>query len=190
MKQTVPQNSVGLTRGATQAPINLEFPNLVVTLADAKAGTFYDWHDSFVVRGNDADAQEKSGSLQYLAPDLKTTFFTVNFSHLGIFRLDRVSAASGSPAIQRVVAEMYCEQITFGSAPLATTTATPSTTRIPASFVPVSAGSVPVSTASTPVLSGQVQSLPVQPCNPTGPPAINVRSLQANRVAPSLRFRA
>ena len=94
VKQPVQPRAI--TRGDNQVPINLEIPNLVVTLADAKADTLYDWHDSFVVKGNAFDDQEKSGSLQYLAPDLKTSLFTLNFNHLGIFRLARVSAATGS----------------------------------------------------------------------------------------------
>src|SRR5579862_469942 len=70
-------------------PLNI--PDLIVTLPESTAGPFYDWHQSFVVQGNNGDDQEKSGSLQFLAPNLSQVLFTLTFSHLGIYAIELVN---------------------------------------------------------------------------------------------------
>ena len=94
-------------------PTKLEYPNLVVTLPESSAKTFYDWHEDFVIKGNNSDASEKTGSLEYLTPDLKDVLFTLTFSNLGIFKCTPEKAEAGSENIRRVKAELYCEEMKF-----------------------------------------------------------------------------
>ena len=113
IKQKVVENPTGELRTYEKEPAHLEIPNLVVTLAESHAKEFYDWHDSFVIKGENGDDKEKKGSLTYLTPDLKTELFTISFDHLGIFKLTPEKVEAGSENVRRVKAEMYCEQITF-----------------------------------------------------------------------------
>ncbi len=113
VKQKVVENPTGELRTYEKEPAHLEVPNLVVTLAESHAKEFYDWHDSFVIQGNNGDAQEKNGSLTYLTPDLKTELFSVEFQHLGIFKLTPEKVEAGSENLRRVKAEMYCENMVF-----------------------------------------------------------------------------
>jgi len=94
-------------------PGKLEIPNLAITLAESSAQSFYDWHEDFVINGNNGSESEKNGMLEYLTPNLGQALFTINFQHLGIFRLAPEKAEAGSDQIRRVEAEMYCEQMTF-----------------------------------------------------------------------------
>ena len=89
----------------------MEFPNLVVTLPDANAKDFYDWHEDFVIKGN--SSKEKTGFLEYLTPDLKSVIFKLGFQGIGIFKLSPEKVEQGSDQIRRVKAEMYVEDITF-----------------------------------------------------------------------------
>jgi hypothetical protein len=104
---------VGEERDTEREPAYLEVPNLVVTLAEPYAQDFYDWHADFVINGNSGQANEKSGTLEYLTPKLREALFGLTLSNLGIFKLSVESADSGSEAIRRVRAEMYCEKIQF-----------------------------------------------------------------------------
>ncbi len=97
----------------TAPVVTLEVPNLVITLADAAADSFYKWHEDFVIKGNNGDDKEKGGALEYLAPDLKEVLFSLSFAHIGIFKLSPDKVESGSENIRRVKAEMYCEDMKF-----------------------------------------------------------------------------
>jgi hypothetical protein len=88
----------------------LEFPNLTVWLPEALAETWLAWHENFVVNGANSDDQEKSGTLEFLAPDLKETLLTISFGNVGIFNLNVSGAASGDQAAT-VSAEIYCERM-------------------------------------------------------------------------------
>lgn len=107
------QTSVGEMRDFEKEPGEIAYGNLVFTVPEAHAEKLRTWYDDFVVKGNAGDANEKSGTLEYLAPDLKTVFFRLTFNHLGIFRLSPVGAHPNEPTVARVKAELYMESLTF-----------------------------------------------------------------------------
>lgn len=113
VKQKVIEHAVGELRDYEQEPATLEIPNLVITFPESHADLFYKWHEDFVIKGNNGDAAEKSGSLDYLTPNLQEVLFTLTFSHLGIFKLTPEKVEAGSEQIRRLKAEMYCEEIKF-----------------------------------------------------------------------------
>jgi phage tail-like protein len=113
VKQKVIDDPVGELRDYAKEPAHLEVPNLVVTLPEAFAQTFYAWHEDFVIKGNNGDDKEKGGTLEYLAPNLQEVLFSITFSHLGIFKLTPEKVEGGSEQIRRVKAEMYCEDMKF-----------------------------------------------------------------------------
>jgi phage tail-like protein len=116
VKQKTVENPVGELRDYEQEPASVEIPNLVITLAESHSKEFADWHKSFVIDGANGEDKEKGGTLEYLAPDLKTVLFTLTFDHLGIFKLTPEKVEAGSEQIRRVKAEMYCEDIKFAYA--------------------------------------------------------------------------
>jgi hypothetical protein len=113
VKQKNVANPVGEMRDYEQEPANLEIPNISITLPESHAQDFFNWHESFVIKGQNSDNMEKGGTLEYLSGDLTTTLFTINFTHLGIFKITPDSVESGSDNIRRVKIEMYCEDMTF-----------------------------------------------------------------------------
>jgi hypothetical protein len=113
VKQKIIDNAVGELRDYEKEPAHLEIPNLVVTLAESHSKEFYDWHEDFVIKGNNSDDKERGGHLEFLTPDLGTKLFVLTFSHLGIFKLTPEKVDAGSENLRRVKAEMYCEDIKF-----------------------------------------------------------------------------
>ena len=112
IKQAIIGNAVGELRSQQKEPAAIDFPNLVVTLPDGFAKDWYDWHEDFVIKGN--NTKEKSGFLEYLTPDLKTVIFKLDFDGIGIFKLSPEKVEAGAESIRRVKAEMYVETIKFG----------------------------------------------------------------------------
>jgi hypothetical protein len=117
IKQKVVEDAVGAQRDYQKEAASVEFPNLVVTLAESSAKTWYEWHKSFVVGGSNAQDKEKTATLELLAPDLKEVFFTLTFRNTGIFRLVPEKTEAGSEQNKRVKAEMYVEKIDFAYGP-------------------------------------------------------------------------
>ena len=107
---TVKQHLTGETRdNATEANL-LEFPNLRIELATVSAESWRTWFRSFVIDGNSSAANEKTGTLSFLTPNLATVLATISFHNLGIFRLENAPADT-SGEVMRVVAELYCERM-------------------------------------------------------------------------------
>jgi len=113
VKQKNIDNPIGQLRDYEQEPASVEFPNLILTLPESHADNFYKWFENFVIKGVSGDDQEKTGHLDYLSNDLTQTLFTLNFQHLGVFKITQDKMDSGSDSIARVKVEMYCESMDF-----------------------------------------------------------------------------
>ncbi|HEY7724322.1 MAG TPA: phage tail protein [Anaeromyxobacteraceae bacterium] len=111
IKQKVAESPIGDDRDCAAAPAGLEFPNLAVTVAQAQAQSFYDWHEDFVITGNSGDDRERAGALEFLDPTRREVLFSLSFNHLGVFKVAAEKAGSGDDGIRRVKAEMYCESM-------------------------------------------------------------------------------
>jgi hypothetical protein len=103
-------------RDYAREPGKLEFPNLRITISEAGAQSWIDWHENFVIEGKCSDADEKHGSLELLAPNRQDLLLAIQFFNLGIFRLTPGRAQSGKNAQAEVVAELYCERMELGAA--------------------------------------------------------------------------
>jgi len=113
IKAKVVENPTGELRDYEKDVASLEIPNLKLTLAESHADDFFKWHEDFVIKGNNGSEAEKKGSLSYLAHDLKTELFRLDFTGLGIFALDPDPYTAQADNLRRVTAQIYCESITF-----------------------------------------------------------------------------
>lgn len=108
IRQCVAENRVGQSQ-----PASLDVSNLAVTLAESSASTFFDWHQDFVIAGNNGQGKEKHGTLDFLSPSLTDSLFRLTLKNLGIFKVSPEKIESASDAIHRVTATMYCEEMSF-----------------------------------------------------------------------------
>lgn len=111
VKQTILFDEIGESREMVKAPAQVEFPNLRVSLSEAGAQTWLDWHEDFVVKGNNDDSQERDGRLSFLAPNMKEELAAVKLYNLGIFRIASDKAEATKEQIKRVTADLYCERM-------------------------------------------------------------------------------
>ena len=105
----------------------IDFGDLRLLVSAQEAKDWSDWHHSFVVEGRN---DEKSGTLTFLAPDLKNELGHVTLQGLGIHRLALEPVSERTEAIPRFAAELYCKRMELAvqgsrepsAAPLAETT--------------------------------------------------------------------
>ncbi len=114
IKQKVVENPVGEQHNVIRVPGTLEYPNLVVYVPEMSAQSFKDWHQSFVIEGNNGDEKELSGSLEYLTPS-GVPLFDIPFHGLGIFRFKQDDQEAQADNIRRVRAEIYTENMRFNT---------------------------------------------------------------------------
>jgi hypothetical protein len=89
----------------------INFPGLEFAGSESFASTWFTWHQSFVIAGQHQDSDEKSGTLDYLDPTLKSALFSLNFTGLGITSVATESAEAGTEGVVKVRASAYAEKI-------------------------------------------------------------------------------
>jgi len=119
VKTVLSSNPAGDLRNYQTQPVYLNVSNLVITADEAHSAELYQWHEDFVIKGNNGRDKLRGGTLEFLTPDLREILFTLTFRGLGIFRLNPESVVAGAENIRRVKAEMYCEDIGFTYGPSA-----------------------------------------------------------------------
>ncbi len=114
VKQNVKPMSCGPDWMYQLEPTSLEYPNLSVTFAMVSAKPWFDWHKQFVVDGDNGPANEKTGAITFLSPDLGEELLTIDLKAVGIVNIAlEKSEAPGNGQIRRVKAELYCEEMQF-----------------------------------------------------------------------------
>lgn len=114
-QKIIPISKIAVEKGEyAQESGTLEVSSLAFSVAESAASPLYDWHDDFVIKGNNGQDKEKSGVIELLAEDAKP-LLTMQLSGLGVFRISSEQPTSSSDAVRRVRAEVYCEELRLGS---------------------------------------------------------------------------
>jgi T4-like virus tail tube protein gp19 len=113
VKHVMPEEPTGEFREYQGLPSKIEFPNLKITLSTASVQTWQDWLESFVVQGKNSSQHERKGRLEFLSANQRDVLATIEFTGLGIFRLDANPLDSNSDAAFRTTADLYCEGMKF-----------------------------------------------------------------------------
>jgi hypothetical protein len=82
-------------------------------MAETAAQSFIDWHEDFVIRGNNGESKEKKGSLTLLAPDRQKELAKIEFFNMGIFRFQPDKTQANTDQIKRLTVELYVERMKF-----------------------------------------------------------------------------
>lgn len=90
--------------------------DVILTLPDGFATEFARWADDFLVQGHSSDADERTGTIEYVDPAFRP-LFTMTLRHLGIYRLARERAATAKNVTAKAKAYLYCEELLFDRAP-------------------------------------------------------------------------
>jgi hypothetical protein len=104
-------SSAGELRDYERTSGKVDVSNLVFTVAESRAEPLVRWHDDFVVKGNNGDAMEKTGSIELLSADLKTVLYKLTMKGIGILKYgpDKTS----NEQIRRLRVECYVESVSL-----------------------------------------------------------------------------
>jgi hypothetical protein len=112
-KQSVIKDEVGAFRIPTKHPAKVEVPNLKVTVSMSSIEAWRQWHQSFVIDGKCSEADEVSGSITFLGPDLKEELATINLDNVGIISLQQSKQEANKEEVARFEVELYVERMRF-----------------------------------------------------------------------------
>jgi hypothetical protein len=87
--------------------------NVEVTGSEAFSSDLRAWFDDFVVKGNNGDKNERSMTVELLAPNAKETLLTLTLKQVGIYALGDVRHEQGKEAVARVRAGLYAEELSM-----------------------------------------------------------------------------
>jgi hypothetical protein len=111
--QKVSTDEIGEARDYQREPGKLEVSDLTITVAETAAQPFYDWLEDFVIKGNNGQGAEKTGTLELLDSTMKDALMTLSFQGLGIFEARPMKLSAGSDAVRRTKVSMYCERVSL-----------------------------------------------------------------------------
>ena len=91
----------------------VSFPNLELTFADVSADSWQKWHEEFVLKGNNSEKEEKSGTLTLLSPNGQK-MATIKLHGLGIYQISHAAAGEGDEEHHMLASvQLYCQQMEF-----------------------------------------------------------------------------
>jgi len=107
IKQGVKKFYVGEERFPQIEPTKIEFPHITGTIAAQYADGLLDWYHKYVVQGQADTKAQKTGSLEFLSPDRKSTLFRINLKEVGISSLSMMQSTANADQIKRMKFELY-----------------------------------------------------------------------------------
>ncbi len=108
--QAMPADTIGRTR-RTVVPSTAQVSNIKLTVDALDFDAWYAWYNKFVIQGKCTDADEKTGSIEFLDPAL-AAIARVDLRHVGIVSIQPVEGISAEePA--RFEVDLYVEQVGF-----------------------------------------------------------------------------
>ena len=107
IKQGVRKFYTGEDRFPQIEPTKIEFPNISGTISLEYADRLLEWYDRYVVKGQKDPKAQKSGSLEFLAPDRNQVLFRINLYEVGLHHLAMVQSQANADQIKRMKFELY-----------------------------------------------------------------------------------
>jgi hypothetical protein len=111
IKQGVRKFYVGAERFPQVEPTGIQFPNLTGTISLQYADKLLQWHHDYVYKGRQDRGAQKTGSLEFLSPDRKTTIFQINLFEVGLVFAAIENSSANQDQIKRVKFEMYVHRM-------------------------------------------------------------------------------
>jgi hypothetical protein len=109
--QTVKKLYTGADRFPQIEPTAIKFPNLTATIPLQFAGGVLDWHEEYIRDGAKDRPSQKSGAIEFLATDRKSTLFSINLYEVGIAYAGIEASTSGSDQVKRVKFELFVHRM-------------------------------------------------------------------------------
>jgi hypothetical protein len=107
IKQGIKKMYVGEQRFPQIEPTKIEFPPLTGTISLAYAGQVLQWYNDYIQTGKRDDQSQRSGAIEFLAPNRKDVLFRINLYEVGIAFAGIEKSTANSDGIKRCKFELY-----------------------------------------------------------------------------------
>jgi tail tube protein gp19 len=111
IKQGIKKLYTGVSRFPQIEPTNIQFPNLTGTISLQYADKLLQWHEDYINTGKHDPKAQKTGSIEFLAPDRKQTIFRINLYEVGLNFAAIESSTANAEQIKRVKFEMFVHRM-------------------------------------------------------------------------------
>lgn len=107
VKQGVKKMFYGEDRFPRLEPTKLEFPHIVGTMGLDYADALLKWHEKYIRKGQSEPASQRSGGLEFLAPNKKDVLFRIDMYEMGLHNLQVLQSQANQDAIKRVKFDLF-----------------------------------------------------------------------------------
>jgi phage tail-like protein len=115
MTREIAPDNLGVQREVTKHPTKTSVSNVVLTVSEATARDFWNWYDSFLLKGENSQEKEKTIEIQLMGPDMKSSTLTLQGSGVGMVAMRPLSGSGENVA--RVEVELYVDKWAIGGTP-------------------------------------------------------------------------
>jgi hypothetical protein len=107
IKQGIKKMYVGEQRFPQIEPTKIEFPTLSGTISLRYASQVLKWYNDYIQTGRRDDKAQRSGAIEFLAPNRKDVIFRINLYEIGINFAAIEASQANAEAIKRCKFELY-----------------------------------------------------------------------------------
>jgi len=111
IKQNVKKLYTGADRFPQIEPTKIEYPNITGTVPLQHARGLLEWHEEYIRQGKKDRPAQKTGMIEFLSTDRKSTLFTIQLQEVGIAFAGIESATANAESIKRVKFELYVHRM-------------------------------------------------------------------------------
>ena len=112
-QSVIGDDAVGAFRDPLLGTAQADVPNLRFTISMVDVRAWQDWHNSFVIEGRSSDADERTGRIVFLGPDMQEELASIDLLNVGIFSLETLGQEAGKDEVATFTVELYVEQMKF-----------------------------------------------------------------------------
>jgi len=109
--QTIKKLFTGADRFPQIEPTGIKFPNITGTIPLQFARGLMQWHEEYIRTGSKDQPSQKTGAIDFLSTDRKSTIFSINLHEIGVLFAGIESASAGSDQIKRVKFELFVHRM-------------------------------------------------------------------------------
>ena len=107
------KDEVGQFRIPTKHVSSVVVPNITLYISTADIAPWQDWHRSFLIEGECTEADELTGAITFLAPNLSDELGRVELQNVGMVSLENEGFEANKEGVSRFKVELYVEQMRF-----------------------------------------------------------------------------
>lgn len=111
VKQAIKKMGIGERRYQEIMPTRVEFPQITGTIGESYAGSLREWANKYLHKGKRDPKAQRTGSLEFLAPNKEKVLFRVNMFNMSLKSLETAQAQANETDVKRLKFTLQIERM-------------------------------------------------------------------------------